>query len=435
MAIQDEPVSGGGVEERIRGALLLLFFIALNVSVALQQTILGCALGFLAYVGWRKQGLPATPLDRPLLSFLAVLLVSAVFSPSFLSSLMGLRKLWLVGAFFVVYHLVASPREAWRLMALSVLVAVVIGVYSVIQHYTGLDLGNSLRGKAPDLTPFWFGREEGFRAQAFFPSGITYAHNLSFPLTILTVWLVEPGASWRKRLVLFVGWGCLIFALLFSLTRGVWLAYLVVLGALAVAKGGRTALAIAVGIVLLGSALFVSSPGVWERAVHTFDINTNLPRSQIWLANIDMIKERPLFGWGYGNYKRFRDSYYQRYPQADTTAHAHNNFLQMGVDVGLIGLAAFVWVFWSILVRGWRAYQRLRREAEPLRTLTLGGVLSIIGFLFGGLTQYNFGDAEVVIVMWAMTGLLMRMYAWTIPDALSNSPKIQEIRARASSAS
>lgn len=419
MAIQDGPVSGGGVEERIRRALLLLFFIALNISVALQQTILGCALGFLAYVGWRKKGLPPTPLDRPLLGFLAVLLVSAVLSPSFFSSLIGLRKLWLVGAFFVVYHLVASPREAWRLMALSVLVAVGVGVYSVVQHYTGLDLDNTLRGKAANLTPFWFGREEGFRSQAFFPSGITYAHNVAFPLTILTVWLAEPSATWQKRSVLFVGWGCLVFALLFSLTRGVWLAYLFVLGALAVAKGGKTALAIAGGMVLLGAALFVSSPGVRERAMHTFDINTNLPRSQIWLANIDMIKERPLFGWGYGNYKRFRGAYYQRYPQADTTAHAHNNFLQMGVDVGLVGLAAFLWVFWSILVRGWWTYQRLRHEAGPLRTLTLGGLLSIVGFLVGGLTQYNFGDAEVVIVMWAMAGVLMRVYTWVVQDGQS----------------
>jgi hypothetical protein len=415
IAVQDAPVSGGGVEERVRRILLLLFFIALNLPIAIQQTLLGCALGFLAYVGWCKKGLPATPLDRPLLGFLAVLLIAALFCPSVFSSLIGLRKLWLVGAFFVVYHLLVSPREAWRLISLSVLVAVGIGVYSIIQHYTGIDLDNSLRGKAPNLTPFWFGREEGFRAQALFPSGITYAHNLVFPLTIVTVWLAEPSATWQKRLLLFVGWGCLVFALLFSLTRGVWLAYLFVLGLLAVVKGGRTALGVAVGVVLLGVALLVSNPGVRERAAQMFDLDVNLPRSQIWLANIDMIKERPVLGWGYGNYKRFRNAYYQRRPQANTTAHAHNNFLQMGVDIGLVGLAAFLWLFWSILIRGWRAYRRLPSEAEHLHTVALGGTLSIVGFLVGGLTQYNFGDAEVVIVMWAMAGLLMRVYSWTAP--------------------
>ena len=125
-----------------------------------------------------------------------------------------------------------------------------------------------------------------------------------------------------------------------------------------------------------------------------------------------MIKERPLLGWGYGNYKRFRDVYYQRYPEVDTTAHAHNNLLQMWVDGGVIGLGAFLFLFWSILKLGWLAYQRLPAEDEPLRSLTLGGFLSIIGFLVGGLTQYNFGDAEVVLVMWAIVGVLIRVYTW-----------------------
>lgn len=415
MQAQNAPVSGAESEERVRRILLQLFFVALSLPIAIQQTLLGCALGLLAYGGWRKRGLSATPLDRPLLVFLAVLLIAALLCPSVLSSLLGLRKLWLVGAFFVVYHLLTSPREAWRLVSLSVMAAVGIGAYSILQHYTGIDLDNSLRGRAPNLTPFWFGREEGFRAQALFPSGITYAHNLLFPLTMLTVWLAEPSATWRQRAMLFVGWGCLVFALLFSLTRGVWLAYLFVLGLLAVVKGGRTALGVAVGVVLLGVALLVSNPGVRERAAQVFDLNVNWPRSQIWLANIDMIKERPLLGWGYGNYKRFRDAYYQRHPQANTTAHAHNNFLQMWVDIGLVGLAAFLWLFWSILSRGWRAYRRLPPDAEHLQTIALGATLGIVGFLVGGLTQYNFGDAEVAIVMWTMAGVLMRVYAWTMP--------------------
>jgi O-antigen ligase len=350
-------------EERVRKFLLSFFFIAFSLPIAFQQTLLGCLLAFLGYMGWRNRGLPATPLDPPLLGCVVALLLSSLFCPALWSSLIGLRKLWLVGAFFVVYHFIADPRELWKLISLMVVTAVGVAIYSVLQHYTGIDVDNWLRGKPANLTRFWFGRAEGFRAQGLFPSGITYAHNLSFPLTMLTVWFVAQKLTWSKRASLFAGWGCMVFALLFSLTRGVWLAYLIVLGGLAVVKGARSALTIAAGIVLLGAALLVSSPGVRERAAYMFDINTNLPRSQIWLANLDMIKERPLLGWGYGNYKRFRDPYYQRHPQVDTTAHAHNNFLQMWVDIGLVGLTAFLWLFWSILSRGWRAYQQLALSA------------------------------------------------------------------------
>jgi O-antigen ligase len=403
-------------EDRLRWALLALFFISFNLSVAVQQTLLGLLLAFGGYTIWRKQEFPASPLDRPLLVFLAMLLLSTFLSPAVWPSLIGYRKLWLVGAFFVTYHLVRDPEEAGRLVSLLVMMAVAVAVYGIVQHFTGIDLAKQLVGKDPTLTPFWFGRDEGFRTKGFSPSGITYAHSLAFPLTFLTVRLFTPQLPRRERLLWLGGWGLMIFALLFSLTRGVWLAYLGVLGVLAVVKGGRAVLAVGVCGVLLTLFLFGAGLGVRERVTQTFDLKANVGRSQIWLANLDMIKERPWFGWGYGNYRKFREPYYQRYPQANTTAHAHNNFLQMWVDGGLIGLGAFLFLCWVILRAGWQAYALSPPGAEPLRNLALGATLGVLSFFLGGLTQYNFGDAEVVIVFWATTALVLRARDWAAEE-------------------
>lgn len=392
--------------------MLTFFFVSLSLSIAIQQAALGILLAFLAYISWQRKRVPVSPLDRPLLWFFAALLLSTFLSPAVANSLAGYRKLWLVGAFFVSYHLPRGPSEAWRLVSLLVLVATVVAAYGVVQHFTGIDLGSQLVGKESDLDTFWFGRQEGFRTEGLFPTGITYAHNLLFPLTFLTVMLFAADLRWPKRLALLGGWGLMVFALLFSLTRGVWLAYVVVIVLLGVAKGGKALLAVGASAVLLVVALFGAGLGVRERAGQVFTLKDNLGRSQIWQANLDMIKDRPLFGWGYGNYKKFRASYYQRYPAADTTAHAHNNFLQIWVDGGLIGLGAFLYLFWVILKAGWQAYRLLPATAEPLRSLALGGTLSVLGFLLGGLTQYNFGDAEVAIVLWATTGVVMRVREW-----------------------
>src|SRR2546425_6815971 len=134
-------------EARIRRALLSLFFISLCLSVAIQQTALGLSLAFLAYVGWRNQGLPTTPLARPLQLCLAVLLLSTLLSPDVLNSLLGYRRLWLVGAFFVTYHLVQKPQEAWRLVVLMVMVATGVAAYGISQHFAGIDLAKQLVGK------------------------------------------------------------------------------------------------------------------------------------------------------------------------------------------------------------------------------------------------------------------------------------------------
>lgn len=399
---------------RIEMALLLFFFISFPLPVAFQQATLGVLLAVMALQYWQARQLPTTSLDRPLLLFFGALLLSTLLSPDVRNSLAGYRKLWLVSAFFVTAVLIHGPKEAERLVALLVIAASIVAAYGIVQHYTGIDLNKQLRGKPPSLELFWFGRDEGWRTKAFHPSGITFAHNLLFPLTFVTVWLSCSGLALRQRVLLGVGWGLMIFALLFSLTRGVWLAYLVVLLLLGIIRGGRTLAGVTGGTVILGVFLVTAGAGVQERVWSTFDFVQNLPRSQIWQANIDMIKERPLLGWGYGNYRKFRDPFYQRYPQADHTGHAHNAFLQVAVDSGLIGLAALLYFFWSLLRKGWETYQRLSSDREPLRSFTLGAFLSIVGFLVGGLTQHNFGDAEVVIVMWAIAGLMARFRMWTV---------------------
>jgi O-antigen ligase len=395
-------------ESSLRKALLALFAVSLCLSIAIQQTVLGLLLAFLAYLCWRNRSLPRTSLDRPILLFLGALLFSTLFCLDFFTSLSGYRKLWLLGAFWVTYHLVEEPAEVERLVSLIVVVATLVAAYGIVQHFTGLDLARQLLGKESNLDLFWLGQQEGFRTKGLHPSGITYAHNLLFPLAFVSALCSAPGLQWRRWLALLGGWGLMVFALLFSLTRGVWIAYMAVLFLLGVIRGGRTLLGAVIGSVVLGLFLLGAGPGVRERAVSILDLRENLGRSRIWQANLDMIKERPLLGWGYGNYKKFRGPYYQRYPQADTMAHAHNNFLQIAVAGGLLGLGAFIYLFWAILRKGWQAYRFLPAAAEPLRSMVLGGVLGVVGFLLGGLTQYNFGDAEVAIMLWATVGVLAR---------------------------
>jgi hypothetical protein len=402
----------------LRQPLLALFFASLCLPIAVQQTTLGVLLVFLACWGWRQGGLPPTPLGRSLLLFFCALLLSTLCSPDVLNSFAGYRKLWLVGAFFISYHLVEGPEEMSRLITLMVTVAAVIAAYGIVQHFTGIDWARSLFGKPPNLDPFWFGQQEGFRTKGLHPSGITYAHNLLFPLIFVSTFLFLPVQQWQSWLLRLVGWGLMVCSLLFSLTRGVWLAYVVVMVLFGILQGKKVVGGVVAGMAVLGLLLLGAGAGVRERAGGVLSLHENWGRSQIWLANVEMVKKRPLLGWGYGNYKKFRAPYYQRYPEADTTAHAHNNYLQIWVDSGLIGLFAFLSLFWVILRNGWQTYCALPLTAEPTRNLVLGCGLSVVGFLLGGLTQYNFGDAEVILPLWAVAGVLMRLREWRlVPSA------------------
>lgn len=399
-------------EDALGRVLVRFFFFSLCTSIAVQQTGLAILLAFGGYVCWRKKHLPKTALDWPLLGFFGAMLLSTLLGPDPVNSLAGYRKLWLVGAFFVTYTLVNEQQLTEQLMILVITVAAVLAAYGIAQHYTGIDWGRELLGKPPDLDAFWLGGKEGFRTKGIFPSGITYAHNLLFPLSLVTAFLFTPSPRWKKKALLWLAWGLMIFALLFSLTRGIWVAYGCVLIVCGVVRGRRALLGAVGGMVLCGLFLISAGDGVRERAAEVFDLEaaSNVGRSRIWQANLDMIQDQPLFGWGYGNYKQFRAPYYARYPEADTDAHAHNMYLQIGADSGLVGLCAFLALIAVVLGKGWQIYTSL--ASEPLKSCALGILLSVLGFLIGGLTQHNFGDAEVVIVWWAMLGVLMRMEEW-----------------------
>ena len=403
----------------VRRGVLGVFFATWSLPIALQQTALGLLLACLAYEVWRTRRLPRTPLDFPLAMFGGALLVSTLLSPDPLQSFSGYRKLWLVGGLWAVFTLVRDRAEAEWLLSLTLGVAIAVAAYSIVQHFTGLDLAKTLVGKEPNLHPlahYDFDAYQGYRVKGLHPSSITYAHNLLFPLALATA--TAGQGSWTRRLLLTLGLLLLIAALALSLTRGVWVAYAGILLLGGGLGGHRARLGTLVGLAVCG-LLFVSAIGGFQgRALTFFDMQAfgNVGRQQIWRANWDMVKERPLTGWGYGNYKQFRGPFYERYPQypqADRHSHAHNNFLQVWVDTGLLGLAAFGWLLWRILRQGWRAVAAQR--GKPLRSLSWGVWLGLVGFLIGGLTQYNFGDAEVALVWWASVGLLLRIATFAAP--------------------
>jgi hypothetical protein len=47
----------------------------------------------------------------------------------------------------------------------------------------------------------------------------------------------------------------------------------------------------------------------------------------------------------------------------------------------------------------------LPADAVVERGLVIGSIAAITGFLIGGLSEYNFGDSEVVMVAWTIMAL------------------------------
>src|SRR5262245_46418902 len=69
-------------------------------------------------------------------------------------------------------------------------------------------------------------------------------------------------------------------------------------------------------------------------------------RSQIWEDSLEMIARRPFFGHGPNTYmpvfQEFRRKYDGNFYYGPT--YAHNCYVQIAAEIGLAGLAAFLWI-------------------------------------------------------------------------------------------
>ena len=348
-----------------------------------------------AVASWR--GTPVvrrTPLDGLLLLLAGAFMLSTVASGHPLEAVDWDRP-WVVAAYFGVFWWLEDGRAAVRFARWLVTAAVVVAAYGILQHYTGVDWYRELLGRRRFVHPRIEGAH-GYASVGFFRNYLTYAHVLVLALGFA----LASRMRWSRAVVVPL----LALALVFSTARGAWIAAIAMaLGLVASSRAAATRLLVLAGVAVLAAVI---SPGFRQQVVPALtDAETNAGRIAIFAANLDVVHDHPVFGLGFGRYQKAARPYYERHPRADRRSHAHNNFLQIAAEAGLVGLAAWMLLFATALRFGIEA---VRRTADPdMQAAALGACLGLVGFLVGGLTQYSFGDAEVAMAMWATMAVLM----------------------------
>jgi O-antigen ligase len=127
-------------------------------------------------------------------------------------------------------------------------------------------------------------------------------------------------------------------------------------------------------------------------------------RGYMWRSALAMWKDNPWLGLGPGGVKREFRRYVVPEAVKRQTGHVHNTPLQILVERGMLGLAAWLWIWLAFYAR---VIALLRKLPSPGRdwALVAGSFAAVTGFLVGGLAEYNFGDAEVVLVAWTLMSL------------------------------
>src|SRR5438445_347977 len=252
------------------------------------------------------------------------------------------------------------------------------------------------------------------RARAFYSHYVTYAAVLQLlGCLVFGLWLSHRRYSPLSSAI-FAGL-LLVFgmALAMTLTRAAWLAFAfgcVVELCFFVKHWARNLIIAAIVIlVIAGTSLAMHR---WRRMgiIDLSDPGTDY-RILMWRDGIKLIEARPWFGVGMNVVRdapsRFDLAAYKKY---GWQLHFHSTPIEIGVELGLLVLAAWTALmaaYWLMLAR---LVAQSRKLADPFPYgLSLGILGATSAFFASCVVHYDFGDSVVVFLLWFLAGLALAL--------------------------
>ncbi|HEX4784610.1 MAG TPA: O-antigen ligase family protein [Candidatus Sulfotelmatobacter sp.] len=181
-------------------------------------------------------------------------------------------------------------------------------------------------------------------------------------------------------------------AILATMTRAVWLSFAASVTVLVLFSGKHAVRrALAVLALVAGAGLVIISSHDLRQALSE-RLEERGPvdfRAAVYAGSWQMFLDRPLMGWGFHKMPSELPRYVSEYK--DKLLYPHNTYLEILVELGLVGLALYIWLMWEMF--------RLSRGAIP--TAEEEGFLN---------PQFHRLWPIILAVYWVNAGLVVMSY-------------------------
>jgi O-antigen ligase len=314
------------------------------------------AISAAAAVGWGlHRGLDQRPLvpvsgaARSMVALVLAMLVSAVFADRVGPAAREAVNFLLFGAIFLIAldRVCARPAQGDAIATCVAVAAAVAGLAAAVEAV----------GLAPGRFPL--AGTSFYRAAGGFgwPNELAMFFAVSFPLAVYRLRVVDGFANRMIALGLI---GAAGVGLVSTFSRGSWLAVVLAPGVLLFTGEGRLVLRFW-GVLLLGATVadLVTGGALSTRIIDTPADPFVAQRLLLTGAGLLMFQSSPIVGVGPGG---FPDALQAFGPQIsglfDFVGSAHNGYVHVGAEAGIIGLVAFLYLVigtWMVLLRGARA--------------------------------------------------------------------------------
>ena len=147
-----------------------------------------------------------------------------------------------------------------------------------------------------------------------------------------------------------------------------------------------------------------------SRLLSIFDpyLPSNSVRFKLWAAGWKIFLDNPIVGVGDIDLQNFYKEY-KNYYDKEIQGHMHNNFVHVLVILGLFGFIAVIYLFYRLLIVQLKIYKETIGQ-KFVSSYALGAFASLCAFLVAGLTEMNFGDHEIITLVWFTFGLNIALF-------------------------
>ena len=368
-------------------------------------------IGALIMVAWagavltRSGRLPLLPREQPLFFWAVIALILFSGSSTLWATAPGetksaLGRLLLVAGLALVTYTAASSRQGFR---------------TIIQGYL---LGSAITSFYSVFSGTYIqtGRLAGLFDPNFFAAEL-------IPAILIACFLFVTAESRRTRWLSAGVAAVDLVAFVLTQSRG-GIAGLAVALLVALAVAGRArprVLALLLVLVAVGLGYYLT-----YRPAHVFQSGeaggvsaTSSGRTDEWQVAVRMFRDHPLGGVGLGSYREAEPAYATQtfnlsFTQFIVTFRqlAHNMYLQVAAELGLVGLILFFTILALPLHLAARTLARFERVPAELEFSARGLFAGVVGLL----AAYVFLSADLEKPLWLMLGLLA-----SVPQLLRES--------------
>ena len=365
-------------------ALLLLILIRPFISSLAYPNenliFLFLAIAFITiWLAIKKNNLKKiTTFRYPFLLLTFSITIATVFSHNKLTSVKEILQYAACFSFFV-FATTLEEKEKKQVLFCLVSGGLLISLSAIYQYYFGFQ--HTLDFMAKQNINNQFTLEYITRKRAFFPfvtpNALGGCLAMIIPLAAISknkVWIIVP----------------LTFALLLTKSLGAILSLLlgIIIYFLLTRFSKKKLIIFSLGFLVILTAIFFLRTSAQKQ--HLQPLFSTLMRINYWQETWQIIKNAPLLGVGPGNFNLAQSRY------------AHNSYLQIWAEMGILTLISFLWFTWAVLNSALRKIKSSNLKNETLLLIT-----AYLVFLLHNFLDFTFFLPEVSCYWWIIAGFLV----------------------------